>query len=253
MTQQVTPVEIELCRAVSMDPPEDRAEPAYSQYRQDLVSAVDANLDDDQFDELSDDAQAWVNAAVEAILADKEVPDFFESGSVQQASPPPQDEASPEVEIEDYSEDQGEKAVAGDSLATEAAGMGEAKGGPQTPPESSAAPPKEEENKTPRNNNEASKERFGDRAKQGTERHPPVPNKKRSKGKTGGTRIKELLTELGLDASREKIHDALLNEGYRMSPASIDMTRYEAVSFYRVLREKGLIRPDAAIPGENNV
>jgi hypothetical protein len=253
MTAQVSPVEIELCRAVSMDPPEDRAEPAFSQYRQDLVAAVDANLDDDQFDELSDDAQAWVNAAVEAILADKEVPDFFQQGSVQQASPPPQDEPSPEVEIEDHTQDQGEKAVSGDSLATEAAGMGEAKGDLKTPPQASASPSKEEEAKTPSNNNEVSKERFGDKAKQGTERHPPVPNKKRSKGKTGGTRIKELLIEEGLDASREKIHDALLSEGYRMSPASIDMTRYEAVSFFRVLREKGLIRPDANVNGENNV
>lgn len=74
------PIEIEICRTVGKEPREVSTADVKSRQRYlvELVRGVNA-LPDDEYDELSDEALSWFDAAVEALTAHKRVPEFGSS------------------------------------------------------------------------------------------------------------------------------------------------------------------------------
>lgn len=266
---EVNPIEVELCHAVGTEPAQNRSAAAQQDFRKNLVEKVDSNLDDSQFDQLSDDAQQWVNAAVEAVINDMEIPDF--DGVVSGPTEPSTDETvetddepqtTPQVEAEEPS---GAEDTAAEPDPEVSAEVGTAEedstsGGVDVGVDVATAIESEvgansEDEKTESTEKEEQAPVTKPAAEEKTTK-PPKDTKSKSaskepkvRKKPAGIRVKEIMLEYGMDLSKEQVHTILLEDGFKMAPSTVDVVRYEFRQAVKLLNEHGMIRPDKDIGG----
>lgn len=240
---QIHPFEIELCQQVGMEPAEDRSYKAMQEYMKQLVEAVDSHVSDDAFDQLSDDAQAWVNAAVDAVLNDRDLPDF--SDVVGGGG----DAGETRSGLDDNEVDPGERTATqdpDDASSQEGGTRPDSGNDGERENESEQETLAKGEDKTakPAGKKKAAGKKKTAGKKKAASKKEPKPRKK-----TGGVRAKEIMLQYGIDLSKEQIHQMLMEEGFKMSPSTVDVVRYEFRQAVRLLADSGMLRPDANIDG----
>lgn len=102
---KMTRTEKELMKAAGLD--EYKSEDRKAQLKE-LCLAIQKNVDDDSFEDLSEPAQAWANAATAAVEKKKPIADFGSAPKVEEPEEAPgadeDDEMAEEPEVEEANE-----------------------------------------------------------------------------------------------------------------------------------------------------
>lgn len=237
----VHPVESELLKVTGLRPPSSREPKMLELFRRQVVQEVD-KLKDDAFDMLSDDAQGWVNRAVNAMVNGDGPPDFD----------PDDDEPNVSDETPGDDEDESNESTA-EAASPEGAG-GEENTDPPEPPDIPAEVAAFETTVEATTATKVPPKATGKaKVKPKAKAKAKAQKTTRKHGKPAGWRVKELMLENGLDSDPLVIIAELRKEHLRMSDQTLASIRYEFKQALQVLHAEGYLNktPDHFVPKEH--